>query len=82
MLTSDLYDCVLIYYVRRVEINFVWILLFFRVSPARMTRYRECREMVELVLRMDPDMPSAQTLHKAVKEAAERRSELVGIESL
>lgn len=33
--------------------------------------------MVELVLRMDPDMPPAQTLHKAVQEAAARRSESV-----
>ena len=31
--------------------------------------------MVEIVLRMDPDMPAAQTLHKAVQEATARRSE-------
>lgn len=31
--------------------------------------------MVEIVLRMDPDMPAAQTLHKAVQEAVARRSE-------
>ena len=40
-----------------------------------MGRYQDCRDMVEVVLRMDPDMPSAQTLHKAVQEAAARRSE-------
>ena len=41
----------------------------------RMGRYEECRSMVEIVLRMDPDMPAAQTLHKAVQEATARRSE-------
>lgn len=30
---------------------------------------------MEIVLRMDPDMPAAQTLHKAVQEATARRSE-------
>lgn len=45
----------------------------------RMGRFQECRGMVELVLRMDPDMPSARTLHKAVQEAAARRSEWHGI---
>eukprot|EP00904_Undaria_pinnatifida_P001974 jgi/Undpi1/11778/HiC_scaffold_4.g01477.m1 len=40
----------------------------------RMGRFQDCRDMVEVVLRMDPDMPSAQTLHKAVKEAAARRT--------
>lgn len=40
-----------------------------------MGRFQDCRDMVEVVLRMDPDMPSAQTLHKAVKEASARRSE-------
>ncbi|CAM9608877.1 unnamed protein product [Scytosiphon promiscuus] len=39
----------------------------------RMGRYEECRSMVEIVLRMDPDMPAALTLHKAVQEAAARR---------
>ncbi|CAM9222574.1 unnamed protein product [Laminaria digitata] len=43
----------------------------------RMGRFQDCREMVEVVLRMDPDMPSAQTLHKAVMEAAARRNEKV-----
>ncbi|CAM9561870.1 unnamed protein product [Ascophyllum nodosum] len=43
----------------------------------RMGRFQDCRDMVEVVLRMDPDMPSAQTLHKAVKEAAARRNENV-----
>ncbi|CAM9288657.1 unnamed protein product, partial [Hapterophycus canaliculatus] len=41
----------------------------------RMGRYEECRSMVEIVLRMDPDMPAAQTLHRAVQEASARRSE-------
>lgn len=40
-----------------------------------MGRYQDCRDMVEVVLRMDPDMPPALTLHKAVQEAAARRSE-------
>ncbi|CAM9910011.1 unnamed protein product [Ectocarpus sp. 6 AP-2014] len=43
----------------------------------RMGRYEECRSMVEIVLRMDPDMPAAQTLHKAVQEAVARRNETV-----
>lgn len=45
------------------------------VAGHRMGRFQDCREMVEVVLRMDPDMPSAHTLHKAVQEAAARRSE-------
>lgn len=45
------------------------------VRAARMGRFQDCRDMVEVVLRMDPDMPTAQTLHKAVQEAAARRSE-------
>lgn len=48
----------------------LFMLLFFRMG-----KYQECRDMVEVVLRMDPDMPSAQTLHKATIEAAARRSE-------
>lgn len=48
---------------------------FYPLAFGRMGRYEECRSMVEIVLRMDPDMPAAQTLHKAVQEATARRSE-------